>query len=121
MQRLLTILAGAFALGVAVTGVARAQATIDDCEKIQAADAYNQCLAKFGPPSKLKNLEPGKPSDFKNNSDEAAATAAPPIKTMNAHAKSSRRGTARKGRGARRASHGGRKRMVISVGRHRRR
>jgi hypothetical protein len=23
--------------------------TIDDCEKIQAADAYNQCLAVFGP------------------------------------------------------------------------
>ena len=23
--------------------------TIDDCEKIQAADAYNQCLAIFGP------------------------------------------------------------------------
>jgi hypothetical protein len=23
--------------------------TIDDCEKIQAADAYNQCLALFGP------------------------------------------------------------------------
>ena len=23
--------------------------TIDDCEKIQAADAYNQCLASFGP------------------------------------------------------------------------
>jgi len=23
--------------------------TIEDCEKIQAADAYNQCLASFGP------------------------------------------------------------------------
>ncbi|MDQ6702813.1 MAG: hypothetical protein M3Z96_06755, partial [Pseudomonadota bacterium] len=23
--------------------------SIDDCEKIQAADAYNQCLALFGP------------------------------------------------------------------------
>jgi hypothetical protein len=23
--------------------------SIDDCEKIQAADAYNQCLAVFGP------------------------------------------------------------------------
>ncbi|WP_036255197.1 hypothetical protein [Methylocapsa acidiphila] len=23
--------------------------TIDDCEKIEAADAYNQCLAAFGP------------------------------------------------------------------------
>jgi len=23
--------------------------TINDCEKIQAADAYNQCLASFGP------------------------------------------------------------------------
>jgi hypothetical protein len=26
-----------------------AQRSIDDCEKIQAADAYNQCLALFGP------------------------------------------------------------------------
>ncbi len=25
---------------------------IDDCEKIQAADAYNQCLASFGPVAK---------------------------------------------------------------------
>jgi hypothetical protein len=24
-------------------------ATIKDCEKIEAADAYNQCLASFGP------------------------------------------------------------------------
>jgi hypothetical protein len=26
--------------------------SIDDCEKIQAADAYNQCLAVFGPPAR---------------------------------------------------------------------
>jgi hypothetical protein len=26
-----------------------AQTSIDDCEKIQAADAYNKCLAQFGP------------------------------------------------------------------------
>ena len=26
-----------------------AQGSIEDCEKIQAADAYNKCLAQFGP------------------------------------------------------------------------
>ena len=32
--------------------------TIDDCETIQAADAYNQCLASFGPVAKEHNLRP---------------------------------------------------------------
>ena len=32
--------------------------TIDDCEKIQAADAYNQCLGSFGPVAKEHNLRP---------------------------------------------------------------
>lgn len=40
-----------FATSFAATLVAAhaAPRTIDDCEKIQAADAYNQCLAIFGP------------------------------------------------------------------------
>lgn len=32
-----------------VTTAAAQARTIADCEKIQAADAYNQCLASFGP------------------------------------------------------------------------
>ena len=35
-----------FAVSVSASA---APQTIDDCEKIQAADAYNQCLAIFGP------------------------------------------------------------------------
>lgn len=29
-----------------------AERSIDDCEKIAEADAYNRCLARFGPPAK---------------------------------------------------------------------
>lgn len=69
---LLAVLPG---LGFLWTGAARADEPrrIEDCEKIQAADAYNQCLAKFGPTSKLKNLEPEKPGDMKASPADAAA------------------------------------------------
>jgi hypothetical protein len=40
----------AFAASIAATGAATAgPRSIDDCEKIEAADAYNHCLASFGP------------------------------------------------------------------------
>ena len=68
-------LALCFALVAASVTAARAQARIEDCESIQAADAYNQCLAKFGPTSKVKSVEPVKPGDIKDNSAEAAAGA----------------------------------------------
>ena len=58
------------------TTAALAQARIEDCEKIQAADAYNQCLAKFGPTSKVKELAPAKPGDIKGSGDEAAVQGA---------------------------------------------
>ena len=77
MSRLLTAFALGSGLGLAAMTVAHAQATIDDCERIQAADAYNQCLAKFGPTSKVKSVEPEKPTDFKANGEEAAASAGP--------------------------------------------
>ena len=86
--------------------VAHAQASINDCEKIQAADAYNQCLAKFGPASKSQNLEPERPGDVKGSSEEAAASAG---KASGAHA-------GRRRHGSRRVS-GGRKRLAISVAR----
>jgi hypothetical protein len=48
--RLLRSLAPAFFLAAFVAAPAiAAPRTIDDCEKIEAADAYNQCLALFGP------------------------------------------------------------------------
>ena len=111
MSRLLTILALGFSL--AATTLAHAQATIDDCEKIQAADAYNQCLAKFGPTSKVKSVEPEKATDFKANGEEAAASAGP-IKGHGGRHAGHRRG------GSRTAHRGpGRKRMVINVKRRR--
>ena len=87
---------------------AQGQARIDDCEKIQAADAYNQCLAKFGPESKVKSVEPERPGDVKGSSEEAAAAAGPPKGQM------SKRAGRRRGGHAARAG-GGRKRMTFTV------
>jgi hypothetical protein len=42
-------IAGFFALLMLASAPALSQSTIDDCEKIQQADAYNKCLAQFGP------------------------------------------------------------------------
>ena len=107
---------------------ALAQARIEDCEKIQAADAYNQCLAKFGPTSKVKNVTPAQPSDVKGSGEEAAAGAGAkgPAATVthgSRHASRGRvsrghRGTRHYTRGSGRRSAGkasGRKRMTITV------
>lgn len=104
----------ALAVGALLSGRAWAAEprTIADCEKIQAADAYNQCLAKFGPESKVKNLEPEKPSDFKSSGAEAAASANP--LTYKARAGRGRHGARHQAGG------GGRKRASFTVS-HRRR
>ena len=39
----------ALLLALALLAGPAAAATIDDCEKISAPDAYNRCLASFGP------------------------------------------------------------------------
>ncbi len=50
------------AAAIAFAGSAAAEAgTIKDCEKIQAADAYNQCLASFGPVAHQHELKPVPP------------------------------------------------------------
>ncbi len=108
MRTLIPSLAGAFAIGLIVLTGARGQARIEDCEKIQAADAYNQCLAKFGPESKVKSVEPERPGDVKGSSEEAAATAGPIKGKASRHAAGHRRG----GHVARAT---GRKRMSFSV------
>jgi hypothetical protein len=46
------------ALSLFAAPVAAAPRTIADCEKIQATDAYNQCLASFGPVAHLKPMKP---------------------------------------------------------------
>ena len=109
------VLSLALPLTLAAITCALAQASIGDCEKIQAADAYNQCLAKFGPETKTQNLAPERPGDVKNNAEEAAAGAGRP--SLSPHAGSRVRGSRR---GGFRRSYGGRKRMIISVRRRRR-
>ena len=62
-------------LGVALLTAAGASAAtagprkIDDCESIQAADAYNQCLASFGPVAKDRAMQ-----------NEPAQASAAPVK-----------------------------------------
>jgi hypothetical protein len=48
------------ALGAALIAVPlyAAPRSIKDCEKIQAADAYNRCLALFGPVAHVHELAP---------------------------------------------------------------
>jgi hypothetical protein len=111
MGSVLPRIAVALTFGLLLTGMARAQATINDCESIQAADAYNQCLAKFGPSSKQNNLEPERAADVKNSSEDAAASAG------RAHGRAARRGASH----GRYRGGGGRHRLVIRVGRHRHR
>ena len=108
MRTLSSSIAVAMAIGLVSVTTAHGQARIDDCEKIQAADAYNQCLAKFGPESKVKSVEPERPGDIKASSAEAAAGAGP-IKGRGGHSAGRRRG----------GSHSsGRKRASFSVHRH---
>jgi hypothetical protein len=107
VKSLTSSLFGAIALSLAAIATAHAQAKIDDCEKIQAADAYNQCLAKFGPESKVKSVEPERPGDVKASGSEAAASAGP-IKG---------RGGRHRGRASR---GGGRKHISFSVRRRHR-
>ena len=104
------VMALALAFGFLSFAAARADEprTIGDCEKISAADAYNQCLAKFGPESKVKSLEPERPGDVKANGAEAAATAKPIAHRGSRH-----------GGGRHRASGGGRKRAHFTIS-HRR-
>ncbi len=109
-------LIGAVLIGLASVATAEAQATIGDCEKISAADAYNQCLAKFGPPSKAGNLEPERPGDVKGSSEEAAAGAGRPKGGGKAVARRGRHG---RGGHATRHGGGGRKRATFTIRRHR--
>lgn len=109
-------LVAAFALTLSLP-TAFAQASIDECEKIQAADAYNQCLAKFGPTSKVKSVEPEKPGDMKNSSAEAIASSG---SARHGH-RASRHASLRRGRGGHssgRHASGGRKHMSFSVKKH---
>lgn len=52
----------ALGFGLAATPLSAKPASIKDCEKIQAADAYNQCLASFGPVAHEHALKPVPPN-----------------------------------------------------------
>ena len=66
-----------FGLMLAVFAATPARAepprTIADCEKIQAADAYNQCLASFGPAAHERNMTADPEGSGGRASDKAAA------------------------------------------------
>ncbi|ACK50782.1 conserved hypothetical protein [Methylocella silvestris BL2] len=137
-MRLATIafaaLIGAF--GLAESSAARAE-SIADCEKIQAADAYNQCLARFGPTPR-SHISSAK--DFGGDGDPSATAdvkdpdAAEPAPRQSRHASRGRShshsasrhsghryyGHYRHGHGSAQAANGGQKRMAFNVvsGRH---
>ena len=133
MTRALRRLLAASALLIGGATTALAQARIEDCEKIQAADAYNQCLGKFGPTSKVKNVTPAQPGDVKGSGEEAAASAGAkgPTSTATRSSRQASRGRVSRGHrgGGRHFTHGsgkrsagkasGRKRMTFTVRRHR--
>jgi hypothetical protein len=85
--------------------------TIDDCEKIKEADAYNLCLAAFGPTRGQHNKTyPG----LAGGSGGALAAASPETHGR----KSGRRWRADGGaHGTARFGHGGRVRMEFTPGR----
>jgi hypothetical protein len=48
----------AAAMSLCLSGAEAAPKSIKDCDKIQAADAYNLCLASFGPVAHEHDLKP---------------------------------------------------------------
>ncbi len=50
---------GLLSFGLFAAPLLAAPRTINDCEKIQGADAYNQCLASFGPVAHLHGMSGG--------------------------------------------------------------
>ncbi|HEY5226719.1 MAG TPA: hypothetical protein VIJ06_08010 [Methylovirgula sp.] len=48
----------AIAMALTVSHASAAASSIKDCDKIQAADAYNLCLASFGPVAREPSLKP---------------------------------------------------------------
>ena len=103
--------------------------TIDDCEKIQAADAYNQCLGSFGPVAKEHNLRPADAAKVPSAAAEAKGTPGKSTDATSSESGSrSSKGRAMRGRHGYRGHHayhagvnrgGGRRSMSFTV-RHRR-
>jgi hypothetical protein len=126
-------------LGFAPAAMA-APNSINDCEKIEAADAYNRCLASFGP---VAHLHGGSAKDFGGDGDPGAAAGAEVVQAADPEASVPReRRSAHSrhnhghwtqhyhghyhhyahyhghGHGSAHASHGGRKRLAFNVTSH---
>jgi hypothetical protein len=80
--------------------------SIDECEKIQAADAYNQCLAVFGPVARTHGV--ARETADTNNQDEGMAAADADTKVAAAPEEDSGRDASMRHHGARygHAAHG---------------
>jgi hypothetical protein len=79
-------------LGIALLALplAAAPRSIRDCEKIQGADAYNQCLASFGPVAHMHGMKSA-PGGDEGGGDEGGggegddSAAAPPHPSRHSH------------------------------------
>lgn len=109
VSRALRVALAAAALIGPTTGEAGPR-TIDDCEKIKEADAYNLCLAGFGPTRGQRNKSyPG----MARESGATSATTSSPHGRKN----SARWRDADEARASMRRAHGGRMRMEFTPGR----
>jgi hypothetical protein len=125
-----TILVAIFTAAlIAVSGQAKAAPrNIDECEKIQAADAYNLCLASFGPVARghhaYADVSDGGKQDevVADSSRKGAAVERSPRHHRHAFKHGTRRQHwARHGGGfgkksvLQRSKHGGKTRMALSI------
>lgn len=83
----------AMALALAPCAAVAAPRSIKDCERIKQADAYNACLARFGPPvpglaMREKEFSKGKPTSV------IQAPAIPPSPALRRARRRARRGHA---------------------------
>ena len=73
---------GLLGIGLIAAPLAAAPRSIRDCEKIQAADAYNQCLASFGPVAHLRGMKSA-PDSGDDTEDGGDSDAPPPPHSSN--------------------------------------
>ncbi len=66
---------GLLSFGLFAAPLAAAPRTINDCEKIQGADAYNQCLASFGPVAHMHGMSSGPDAGGDEGGDSGDAPA----------------------------------------------
>ncbi|MEJ0049838.1 MAG: hypothetical protein WDN02_01235 [Methylovirgula sp.] len=71
---------GLLSFGLSAAPLAAAPRTINDCEKIQAADAYNQCLASFGPVAHMHGMSSGPDAGGDEGGDAGGETGEAPVR-----------------------------------------